>query len=103
MTYEDSKETIYTLRISLCKTEREAIDFMFDYIEKLKKDVKKNRKEKKRWKKKYANLLRRNELSFSDDEEKMRDFWNLTKENFLKSYSYLTEEEYDATAMEFGL
>lgn len=37
------------------------------------------------------------ELSFIDDKEKMRDFKKLTKEEFLFSYSYLTEEEYDAT------
>lgn len=36
------------------------------------------------------------ELSFVDDKEKMRDFKELTKEEFLFSYSYLTEEEYDA-------
>ena len=35
---------------------------------------------------------------FVDDGEKMRDFFDLTKEEFLKSYSYLTEEEYDVTA-----
>ena len=35
---------------------------------------------------------------FVDDGEKMRDFFDLTKEEFLSSYSYLTEEEYDATA-----
>ena len=34
---------------------------------------------------------------FTDDEEKMRDFFALTKEEFLASYSYLTEEEYDLT------
>lgn len=34
---------------------------------------------------------------FIDDGEKMRDFFALTKEKFLDSYSYLTEEEYDAT------
>lgn len=34
---------------------------------------------------------------FVDDGEKMRDFFALTKEEFLDSYSYLTEEEYDAT------
>lgn len=34
---------------------------------------------------------------FCDDEEKMADFWILTKEEFLLSYSYLTEEEYDLT------
>ena len=36
-------------------------------------------------------------LSFLDDEEKMRDFYLLSKEEFLASYSYLTEEEYEAT------
>lgn len=36
-------------------------------------------------------------LPFTDDEEKMVDFMNLTKEEFLESYSYLTETEYDAT------
>lgn len=40
----------------------------------------------------YANA------NFIDDEEKMRDFYELTKEEFLLSYSYLTEEEYDNTA-----
>ena len=35
--------------------------------------------------------------TFIDDKEKMRDFYELTKEEFLASYSYLTEEEYDAT------
>ena len=35
---------------------------------------------------------------FTDDAEKMRDFYELTKEEFLQSYSYLTEDEYDATA-----
>lgn len=36
--------------------------------------------------------------NFIDDEEKMKDFYELTKEEFLASYSYLTEEEYDNTA-----
>ena len=34
---------------------------------------------------------------FIDDQEKMRDFFILTKEEFLASYSYLTEKEYDDT------
>ena len=34
---------------------------------------------------------------FTDDKEKMRDFSELTKEEFLESYSYLTEEEYELT------
>ena len=33
----------------------------------------------------------------TDDEEKMKDFHLLSKERFLESYSYLTEEEYDLT------
>lgn len=36
--------------------------------------------------------------NFIDDEEKMVDFYELSKEEFLFSYSYLTEEEYDNTA-----
>lgn len=36
--------------------------------------------------------------NFIDDAEKMRDFYDLSKEEFLASYSYLTEEEYDNTA-----
>lgn len=34
---------------------------------------------------------------FIDDEEKMADFNKLTKQDFLDSYSYLTEEEYKLT------
>ena len=34
---------------------------------------------------------------FCDDAEKMRDFRNLTKQEFLESYSYLAEEEYNLT------
>lgn len=35
---------------------------------------------------------------FIDDHDKMRDFAILSKDDFLASYSYLTEEEYDATS-----
>ena len=35
---------------------------------------------------------------FTDDAEKMYDFYILTKEEFLKSYSYIKELEYDLTA-----
>lgn len=42
----------------------------------------------------------KNILSFIDDEEKMADFKVLSKDEFLFSYSYLTEEEYDATFKE---
>lgn len=37
---------------------------------------------------------------FLDDQDKMRDFYILTKEEFLASYSYLSSTEYDATARE---
>ena len=36
-------------------------------------------------------------IDFTTDWEKMRDFFQLTKEEFLISYSYMTEEEYGAT------
>lgn len=39
-------------------------------------------------------------LGFSNDAEKMADFAVLSKDEFLKSYSYITEEEYDATVRE---
>lgn len=38
--------------------------------------------------------------SFAGDAEKMIDFNALTKEEFLQSYSYLTEAEYEATLQE---
>ena len=38
--------------------------------------------------------------SFIDDKEKMRDFYILSKQEFLQSYSYLTELEYDLTVEE---
>lgn len=38
-----------------------------------------------------------NNANFIGDEEKMYDFVRLTKEEFLLSYSYLTEEEYENT------
>lgn len=37
------------------------------------------------------------ENDFINDEEKMIDFVNLSKEDFLLSYSYLTESDYDET------
>ncbi len=35
--------------------------------------------------------------NFIDDPEKMQDFKTLSKDDFLKSYSYITEEEYNNT------
>lgn len=43
------------------------------------------------------------EGSFINDEEKMQDFDELSKEEFLSSYSYLTEAEYEATALDVQL
>ena len=51
-----------------------------------------NNKEDRQMKHKYK--------SFINDKEKMRDFYILSKIEFLKSYSYLTELEYDLTARE---
>ena len=36
-------------------------------------------------------------MNFINDKEKMRDLFELSRDNFLKMYSYLTEEEYDNT------
>ena len=36
---------------------------------------------------------------FCDDAEKMVDFFQLSKEEFLESYSYMTEEEYLLTSI----
>ena len=38
------------------------------------------------------------DIYFIDDDEKMIDFRTMSKDEFLRSYSYLTEEEYDNTA-----
>ena len=38
-------------------------------------------------------------LTFITDIPKMADFKQISKEEFLASYSYLTEEEYDATKL----
>ena len=39
-------------------------------------------------------------MDFMTDKEKMVDFFILSKEEFLASYSYLTDEEYEATVKE---
>ena len=36
-------------------------------------------------------------LSFIYDKEKMKDFFRLSKRDFLNSYSYLSEQEYNST------
>ena len=36
-------------------------------------------------------------MNFLNDKDKMIDFKQLTKEQFLKSYSYITEKDYDDT------
>lgn len=48
----------------------------------------------------YKNNICGN-CSFINDKEKMADFKVLTKEEFLESYSYLTEEEYELTVQEY--
>jgi hypothetical protein len=37
------------------------------------------------------------EETFADDEEKMKDFFLISKSNFLFSYSYLNESDYNIT------
>ena len=54
-----------------------------------------NRKDLKEFEKHVFML--KYEPHFATDEEKMSDFFYLTKDEFLASYSYLTEEEYDNT------
>ena len=39
-------------------------------------------------------------MDFMADQEKMVDFFVLSKEVFLESYSYLTNEDYEATVKE---
>jgi hypothetical protein len=36
-------------------------------------------------------------MSFINEQEKMIDFFTITKDEFLNFYSYLTEEEYEET------
>lgn len=36
-------------------------------------------------------------ISFIDDADKLRDFFKLSKDEFLDSYSYLSEEDYETT------
>lgn len=43
------------------------------------------------------------EGSFVDDREKMNDFYHLSENDFLASYSYLTQAEYAATALDVDL
>ena len=39
----------------------------------------------------------RKDLNFINDREKIKDMKKLSKKEFLESYSYLTEEEYNNT------
>lgn len=54
----------------------------------------------------YANndfeFANHNALSFVNDVDKMIDFVVLSKEEFLDSYSYLTEEEYNETLIDYN-
>lgn len=52
--------------------------------------------------KKLLDMLHQIELkmgNFIDDAEKMHDFRIMKKDEFLQSYSYLTEDEYDNTKL----
>ena len=42
-------------------------------------------------------LMAESSSTFLDDPDKMKDLLILSKEEFLKSYSYMSEEEYDET------
>lgn len=49
-------------------------------------------------------MINENELNtFIDDKEKMYDFFRMKKEDFLKSYSYLTEKEYELTKIQTNI
>tara|TARA_R110001592_G_scaffold130031_2_gene342982 strand:- start:1238 stop:1552 length:315 start_codon:yes stop_codon:yes gene_type:complete len=50
------------------------------------------------WEKEWNPEIERTD--FLDDKDKMVDFNKLTKEQFLSSYSYITEKEYNLTRME---
>ena len=39
-------------------------------------------------------------MSFIDDQEKMVDFFTLSKEQFFQTYSYILEDEYEDTKRE---
>lgn len=39
-------------------------------------------------------------MSFINDQEKMVDFFTITKEQFLNFYSYISEDEYEETKRE---
>lgn len=41
--------------------------------------------------------------SFTDDEDKMRDFFEISRKDFLGTYEYITPEEYDATLKEVNV
>lgn len=45
-------------------------------------------------------IIKNDAGSFLTDDEKMHDFFRISKEEFLFSYSYLTEEDYDLTVKE---
>jgi len=47
---------------------------------------------------KEIEMTRDTYVDFTDDLEKMADFYQMTKFQFLSKYSYLTELEYELTA-----
>ena len=51
----------------------------------------------------YGGDIPKDQLTdFTDDCEKMIDFWKLSKKEFLETYEYLYEEEYDLTYQKVG-
>ena len=54
------------------------------------------------WDLAFGGAIQRKIHDFLLDTEKMYDFVRLTKDEFLQSYSYLTEDEYDLTSMKYS-
>lgn len=47
---------------------------------------------------KIKNMTNKNIISpFNDDKDKMRDFYNISKKEFLQTYSYINEASYVLT------
>lgn len=52
------------------------------------------------WNTEEKNMENKLAGSFLDDDEKMHDFFRISKEEFLFSYSYLTEDDYKLTVLD---
>lgn len=49
---------------------------------------------------KIMELEKLGSKTFKDDFDKIYDMFNLSKDEFLKSYSYISEKDYDLTRLE---